>query len=108
MRIIQHPTTGAPSGTPPHAKGSTVSDSVIVQAWNTVLFDKFVRFRHLLVDGLSQHSEAALERCAYPGGARVLDIGCGFGDTTLRIARFVGPSGAAVGLDCAANFIEAS
>jgi ubiquinone/menaquinone biosynthesis C-methylase UbiE len=86
---------------------STVSDSVITQAWNTVLFDKFVRFRHLLVDGLSQHSEAALERCAYPIGARVLDIGCGFGDTTLRIARSVGPSGAAVGMDCAANFIEA-
>jgi ubiquinone/menaquinone biosynthesis C-methylase UbiE len=81
-------------------------DSGIVQAWNTVLFDKFCRFRHLLVDGLSQHSEAVLERAGYRAGERVLDIGCGFGDTTLRIARRVGSSGAAVGMDCAANFIR--
>jgi len=84
------------------------TDSVIVQAWNTVLFDKFCRFRHLLVDGLSQHSDAVLRRTAYPAGARVLDIGCGFGDTTLRIARSVGTSGEAIGMDCAENFIRAS
>jgi ubiquinone/menaquinone biosynthesis C-methylase UbiE len=86
----------------------STAESIIVQAWNTVLFDKFCRFRHLLVDGLSQHSDAVLERCHYPPGARVLDVGCGFGDTTLRIARSVGSSGEAVGMDCAENFIRAS
>jgi len=86
---------------------STVTDNaVIVEAWNTVLFDKFCRFRHLLVDGLSQHSDAALARRSYAPGMRVLDIGCGFGDSTLRIARSVGPTGEAVGNDCAENFIE--
>jgi len=83
-------------------------NQIIVEAWNTVLFDKFTRFRHLLVDGLSQHSEAAFERCAHPAGARVLDVGCGFGDSTLRIAQRVGASGEAVGVDCAANFIRAA
>lgn len=82
------------------------SNRVIVEAWNTVLFEKFCRFRHLIVEGLSQHSEAALERTAYPGGARVLDVGCGFGDSTLRIARLVGSDGEAVGIDCAENFIR--
>jgi ubiquinone/menaquinone biosynthesis C-methylase UbiE len=71
-----------------------------------VLFDKFVRFRHLLVDSLAQHSDAALDRRAFASGERVLDIGCGFGDSTLRIARSVGPSGEAVGMDCATNFIR--
>jgi len=85
---------------------SATEESVIVQAWNTVLFDKFVRFRHLLVDGLSQHSDAALARRAYAPGQRVLDLGCGFGDSTLRIARSVGPAGEAVGMDCAENFIR--
>jgi len=80
-------------------------NSTIIEAWNTVLFDKFVRFRHLLVEGLSQHSDAALERTKFPKGARVLDIGCGFGDSTLRIASRVGLNGEAVGVDCAANFI---
>ena len=81
---------------------------VIVEAWNTVLYDKFCRFKHLLVDGLSQHSDAALERCRYPKDARVLDVGCGFGDTTLRIADALGPKGEAVGVDCAENFIRAA
>jgi ubiquinone/menaquinone biosynthesis C-methylase UbiE len=84
------------------------SNQVVIEAWNTVLYDKFRRFRHLIVDGVSQHSDAALERCAYPQGARVLDVGCGFGDSTLRIARQVGPDGEAVGLDCAENFIRAA
>jgi len=84
------------------------SNDVIIEAWNTVLFEKFCRFKHLLVDGLSQHSNAAFERCRHPEGARVLDVGCGFGDSTLRIAASVGPSGEAVGVDCAENFVRAA
>jgi ubiquinone/menaquinone biosynthesis C-methylase UbiE len=84
------------------------SNRVIIEAWNTILFDKFRRFKHLLVEGLSQHSDAALERCRYSQGERVLDVGCGFGDSTLRIARCVGPTGEAVGMDCAENFIQSS
>jgi ubiquinone/menaquinone biosynthesis C-methylase UbiE len=82
------------------------SNRIVVEAWNTVLFDKFCRFKHLLVEGLSQHSDAALERARYPAGARVLDVGCGFGDSTLRIARIVSPGGEAIGIDCAENFIR--
>jgi ubiquinone/menaquinone biosynthesis C-methylase UbiE len=84
------------------------ANDVIVEAWNTVLFEKFCRFRHLLIQGLSQHSEVALARCNFAPGMRVLDVGCGFGDTTLRIARSVAPGGSAVGMDCAENFIRAS
>jgi ubiquinone/menaquinone biosynthesis C-methylase UbiE len=84
------------------------SNSVIIQAWNSVLYEKFCRFKHLLVDGLSQHSDAALERCRYRAGERVLDVGCGFGDSTLRIAKLVGPNGEAVGVDCAENFVRAA
>ena len=84
------------------------SDNVVIEAWNTILFTKFCRFRHLLVDGLSQHSDAAFERCHHTMGARVLDVGCGFGDSTLRIADCVGPTGEAVGVDCAENFIRAA
>jgi ubiquinone/menaquinone biosynthesis C-methylase UbiE len=84
------------------------SNDIAIEAWNTVLFDKFCRFRHILVQGLSQHSDAALDRCGYSSGARVLDVGCGFGDSTLQIARMVGPDGEAVGMDCAGNFIAAA
>ena len=84
----------------------TGDNGIVIDAWNTVLFDKFVRFRHLLVDGLSALSEEALARHPHAQGSRVLDIGCGFGDSTLRIARSVGPDGEAVGVDCADNFID--
>lgn len=83
-------------------------NAIVVEAWNTVLFDKFTRFKHLLIDGLAGHSDAVLERRPYGGGMRVLDVGCGFGDSTLRIARAVGPRGEAVGVDCADNFIRAA
>src|SRR3954471_1503472 len=83
-------------------------NDVVVEAWNTVLFDKFVRFKHLLVEGLAPHSQEALVRHRHAAGARVLDIGCGFGDSTAEIARCVSPAGRAVGVDCARNFIAAS
>jgi ubiquinone/menaquinone biosynthesis C-methylase UbiE len=82
------------------------SNQLIIEAWNTILYEKFCRFRHLLVEGLSQHSDAAFDRCRHPEGARVLDVGCGFGDSTLRIAECVGPGGEAVGVDCAENFVR--
>ena len=82
------------------------SNDVVIEAWNTVLYDKFVRFRHLLVAGLAGHSEELLRRNLYPKGARVLDVGCGFGDSTIKIARAVGPQGEAVGVDCAERFVR--
>jgi len=82
-------------------------NDIVIEAWNTVLFEKFLRFKHLLVAGLAGHSDELLSRQLYPRGASVLDVGCGFGDSTLRIACEVGPQGRAVGTDCAANFIAA-
>jgi ubiquinone/menaquinone biosynthesis C-methylase UbiE len=84
------------------------ANRVVIAAWNTVLYDKFCRFRHLIVEGVSQHSDAAFDRCSYAVGSRVIDVGCGFGDSTLRIAKCVGPAGEAVGLDCAENFVRAA
>ena len=83
-------------------------NDIVVEAWNTVLFDKFVRFKHLLIAGLAGHSDELLSRGRYRSGDRVLDVGCGFGDSTIRIAQLVGPKGQAVGVDCAENFIQAS
>src|SRR5690242_20280203 len=83
-------------------------NAIPIEAWDTILFEKFSRFRFVLTGGLSAHSDAVLDRRPYSTGSRVLDIGCGFGDTTLRIARQVGPAGAAAGVDCARNFIDAA
>jgi ubiquinone/menaquinone biosynthesis C-methylase UbiE len=76
------------------------------EAWDGPLYDRFVRFRDIVTTGLGAHGEEALRRFAPRPGQRVLDIGCGFGDTTQRIAGLVGPEGEAVGVDVSPRFIE--
>lgn len=49
---------------------------------------------------------ALLAQAGYRSGERVLDLGCGGGATTLKIAEIVGPDGAALGLDVAPMLIE--
>lgn len=44
-------------------------------------------------------SALLLAEAAPAPGARVLDIGCGAGETTLAVARAVGPEGTATGVD---------
>jgi SAM-dependent methyltransferase len=78
------------------------------RAWDGVLFDRFLEFKHLLVGGLLPHGAAAIKRYPPPVGGHVLDIGCGFGDSTLALAELVGPDGTAVGVDIAPRFIAAA
>src|SRR5690349_24579681 len=75
---------------------------IVIEAWNTVLFEKFCRFRPLLTRGLQRHGEELLRRRPPRYATRVLDVGCGFGDTTRHIAALIGRGGTAVGVDCAA------
>jgi ubiquinone/menaquinone biosynthesis C-methylase UbiE len=49
---------------------------------------------------------ALLDAAGLQPGARVLDIGCGRGDTTLEAARRVGPSGLALGVDDSLDVLE--
>jgi SAM-dependent methyltransferase len=78
------------------------------EAWSGVLFDRFVVFRELILPGLAQFSDEALRLHPPKPGNRVLDIGCGFGDTTRKLAGMVGAEGEAVGVDIAEPFIETS
>jgi SAM-dependent methyltransferase len=79
-----------------------------LEAWNGVLFDRFLEYRHLIVDGLAKHGEYAILRSPPQVGDRVLDIGCGLGDASQRLAKVVGPTGSVLGVDIAPRFIEFS
>lgn len=50
-------------------------------------------------------TEALLQLAAASSGEHVLDIGCGSGTTTLRLAEQVGPAGSALGIDLSAPML---
>jgi ubiquinone/menaquinone biosynthesis C-methylase UbiE len=77
-----------------------------VDFWNEVLVPKFTRFKHILVGGLAHHSATVLPKLAVREGDRVVDVGCGFGDTAIELARRVGPTGSVLGVDCCEAFLE--
>jgi len=76
------------------------------EAWNGVLFDRFVEYREVVITGLTQFGDEAMRVRPPKTGDRVLDVGCGFGDTTQQLARLVGQSGSVLGVDIAPRFIE--
>ena len=77
-----------------------------IEAWDGPLYERFVRFRDVITTGLGMHGEEALRLNPPRPGERVLDIGCGFGDTAQRIAELVGPEGRVLGVDVSPRFIE--
>lgn len=84
-----------------------VEDNVeATEAWNGPLFEIWIEYRDLVAEGLRDHGEAALAANPPHEGDRVLDIGCGLGDTTVRLAGLVGPVGHAHGVDVAERMIE--
>lgn len=80
--------------------------SEFVDFWNEILVPKFVRFKHILVGGLSRHSEQIFPTLKVGAGDRALDVGCGFGDTAIELAMRVGPTGSVFGIDCCEAFLD--
>lgn len=76
------------------------------EAWSGPLFECFVQYRDLVAGGLGAHGEAAMAAHPPRPGDRVVDLGCGFGDTTQRLAELVGADGDALGIDVSEPFIE--
>ncbi len=77
-----------------------------VDFWNEILVPKFIKYKHILVDGLTHHSAAIFPSLPVKEGDRVLDVGCGFGDTAILLAERVGEQGKVVGVDCCEAFLD--
>jgi SAM-dependent methyltransferase len=67
--------------------------------WNDAAGKTWAEYQDALDRQIEPLGARVMEVLAPAPGERVLDIGCGCGQTTLELARRVGPSGAVVGVD---------
>ena len=77
-----------------------------VRAWDTVLYERWKQNRAVFVEALDGVTEEIFDRYPPPEAGRCIDIGCGFGETTVRLAALAGPKGFALGTDSSPRFIE--
>jgi SAM-dependent methyltransferase len=77
-----------------------------VAYWNEQAGLTWAELQPLLDAQIAPLGLRALDALAPRPGERVLDIGCGCGDTTLEIARRVAPNGEVLGLDISAPMLE--
>jgi SAM-dependent methyltransferase len=69
------------------------------EAWNTIQGNRWVQNKDLFVRQLASHTAPILDAAALTPGQSVVDLGCGFGVTTMKIADIVGDTGHVLGLD---------
>ena len=77
-----------------------------IAEWNGALGQRWVAMQREIDHIVVPFGDAALKIAAPQPGERVIDIGCGCGDTSLDIARIVGKAGAVLGIDVSTPMLE--
>ena len=73
-----------------------------IEYWNGLSGARWVEMNDVIDAQISPLGEAAMARAAVVASDRVLDIGCGCGQTSLQLAERVGEEGRVLGLDISA------
>lgn len=74
-----------------------------IKVWNEINAARWLKLRGPMVKPLAPFGEAALQALQPRRGEVALDVGCGFGDTTLELAR---RTGNALGVDVTEPFVK--
>lgn len=77
-----------------------------VAYWNEAAGPTWAGLQSPLDRQLAPLGRAAMAALAPQAGERILDIGCGAGDTSVQLAQAVGPSGAVMGADISRPMLE--
>ncbi len=74
--------------------------------WGGKAGEKWVRYQVEQDTTIRPFGERAMAAGAVAPGERVVDVGCGCADTTLELARRVGPAGVVLGIDVSAVMLD--
>lgn len=83
----------------------TTNDAMVAY-WTEQAGPEWVENEEVFDHMLEPFGRVALEALALIEGESVLDVGCGFGSTSIAAARLVGPGGRVVGVDVSPVMIE--
>ena len=77
-----------------------------IAEWNGALGQRWAESQRETDAVVAAFGQAALQHAAAQPGERVIDIGCGCGDTALELARRVGEGGRVLGVDVSRPMLE--
>src|SRR5439155_20545910 len=77
-----------------------------VRYWNESAGPKWVSFQKAIDEQLGPPGRRATERASTAPAARVIDVGCGCGDTTITLGGRVGPAGLVLGIDVSTPMLQ--
>lgn len=83
----------------------TSSNQAQIDYWNADVGRRWTDSQERLDALIGPMGHAALRAASAVPGERVIDIGCGCGDTALALASAVGPSGSVLGVDVSAPML---
>lgn len=76
-----------------------IANAGMIDYWNSDAGRKWVRFQQVMDLSLLPYGSRAMDASGVGLGERVIDVGCGCGDTTFELARRIGPAGHVLGVD---------
>src|SRR3989449_7301409 len=77
-----------------------------IRYWNEAAGPKWVALHKVIDAQIAPLGERAMDRAGIAPGERVIDVGCGCGDTTIALGGRVGPAGLVLGIDISSPMLE--
>jgi ubiquinone/menaquinone biosynthesis C-methylase UbiE len=84
----------------------SADNSEQIAQWNGAMGQRWAAMQREIDRIVVPFGDAALMAAAPQPGERVIDVGCGCGDTSIEIARSVGETGAVLGVDVSQPMLE--
>src|SRR5581483_8634681 len=82
------------------------SNAAQIEFWNGPTGQRWTRLQKPTEDNLRPFGEAVIARLAPQPGERIIDVGCGAGDTTLSLAERVQGHGFVLGVDVSRPLLQ--